>query len=798
MEWFLKSLGVSDEVTQHLDKAELAFQRPAVLWCGLLLLVPIGYFIYRRQKENLSTVPKNIRIALTVTRVLILLVLIGTLAGPYLKIDQRLIRKPIVAVLFDTSQSMQLPAGPFESEEQLLKLAEVAGYKFDENQIDPETVRALNEISRTQLAQQVVRNSGKTFLEPLQDDYDLQFYSFGGQASPVTFDFSETQSHLDSSENVSSSHIGEAVFRVLDDAAGQQVAGVLLLSDGQNTGGRSPSQAARAASENQTPLFVIPVGSSQPVKDVSIVDVYTSGLVAVGDMVRVHITIESQGFDGQPVRIELKDGDELLDEQERMLQGSEQQQVELTFEAKQPGPRYLTINIPHLPEETGQLRSNNSDTAFVRISEEKLRVLFIDGMPRWDFRFLKNAIRRDHGLAGRTAETPDIVLETEWRRLPDKQKTTALPRTLEEIAKYHTIIVGDVSPELLDADFRELLSEAVREQGIGLIVAAGTQAMPFRFDEAFQSLLPVKLKDNTSGTEAPAYKPFRIELSPNGLVHETMRLYDDPGRNRSVWDQMPPYYWCANVERPSAAATVLAWNPGVEGRYGKMPLIAYHYAGDGKVLFLGTDSTWLWRQNVGDRFFYKFWGQSIRFVARRDESAGKKSWIEVQPVRAQPGEEAQIALMAFRADGSPENSPKQSLIVLGPDSRETIELLADPAKEGRYIGKFIPQEPGVHRLTYEPTAGSPSVEAVMRVLISPEEFRHPNLNRPALELLASATGGATVELPDLASISEMLKGEAEFRELHREATIWDNWLTLLIVMMTYSVDVGIRRLMGLS
>jgi hypothetical protein len=64
--------------------------------------------------------------------------------------------------------------------------------------------------------------------------------------------------------------------------------------------------------------------------------------------------------------------------------------------------------------------------------------------------------------------------------------------------------------------------------------------------------------------------------------------------------------------------------------------------------------------------------------------------------------------------------------------------------------------------------------------------------------LASATGGATVELPDLASISEMLKGEAEFRELHREATIWDNWLTLLIVMMTYSVDVGIRRLMGLS
>ena len=70
-------------------------------------------------------------------------------------------------------------------------------------------------------------------------------------------------------------------------------------------------------------------------------------------------------------------------------------------------------------------------------------------------------------------------------------------------------------------------------------------------------------------------------------------------------------------------------------------------------MFVGTDSTWLWRQNVGDRFFYKFWGQSIRFVARRDEATQKKSWIEVRPVRAQPGEQAQIELMAFAADGSP-------------------------------------------------------------------------------------------------------------------------------------------------
>src|SRR5207253_7225657 len=141
-----------------------------------------------------------------------------------------------------------------------------------------------------------------------------------------------------------------------------------------------------------------------------------------------------------------------------------------------------------------------------------------------------------------------------------------------------------------------------------------------------KDLLPVRLRSGAAGLEAAVYKPFRLELSPDGAVHEAMRLYDDPGRNQNVWSSMPPYYWCAAAEGPSPAATVLAWNPSIQGRFGKTPLVAHHYAGKGRVLFIGTDSTWLWRQNVGDRFFYTFWGQSIRFVARRYDATARQSW----------------------------------------------------------------------------------------------------------------------------------------------------------------------------
>ena len=371
-------------------------------------------------------------------------------------------------------------------------------------------------------------------------------------------------------------------------------------------------------------------------------------------------TIELQGYQEAPVEVQLTEegGTTPLSSKELTLRSTEPQTVDLSFEAKQPGLRTLTVKVSAKNNLPDDLPENNTDSVVVRVSDEKLRVLYVEGSPRWQFRFLKNAMRRDHGLSGLAGQGPDIVLENEVRRLP-AGATLALPKTLDELAKYHTVILGDVSPQLADPKFVEMLAEGVRSRGVGLIVAAGPLWMPGRFDPRLTDLLPVRMGRAASGIEAPVYKPFRLEVSPDGAIHDTMRLYDDRDRNDVAWSHMPPFYWCAAVERPAAGATVLAWNPSAGTRYGKMPLVAHHYAGRGKVLFVGTDSTWLWRQNVGDRFFYKFWGQAIRFVALRDETElKKKSWLEVRPVRAQPGEQVEIELIALGPDGSPRQEPK--------------------------------------------------------------------------------------------------------------------------------------------
>ncbi|MCY2968234.1 MAG: hypothetical protein NT069_32160 [Planctomycetota bacterium] len=800
LEWFLNTIGYNDrEVLTHLDEVTLAFQRPGLFWLGMTLLMPIAVFVYRRQHRNLFPAPKPLLIALTVARTLIFGLLAATLAGPYLKLDHRVEKRPLVAVVIDHSDSMQLPAGPFEIEADALRLAAAAGFAVKDNTLDVESKTKFAGLSRAELAHSVLQSAGELFPK-LAETYEVRFYEAKRQLSPLTVDPADVT--LPSMEDVvgPATHLGDAVEQVLEDAAGRPVAGLVLLSDGQNTGGRSPADAAHSAAVASTPVFAVPVGTTVRLRDVAVVDMFTSGQVSVGDKAQVSVTIESTGFDGRSVDVQLFDGTTLLATRKLVLNGAEQQQIELSFEAKEAGNRSLTVSIPIQPEEPAALQPNNTDIALLRVSAEKVKILFIDGGPRWDFRFLKNAMRRDHGLAGRAKADPDIILDTEVaRKASVPGATSPYPATLDDLAEYHTVILGDIAPNRLPEGFLGLLRQAVEERGLGLIVAAGPRATPHGYDSDFQDLLPVRLKTGVTGSSAPVYNPYHIDVTPEGDLHELLRLNEDGGRNREAWAKMPPYYWCAAVDRASSAASVLAVNPNVENGFGKMPLIAWQFFGAGRVLFLGTDSTWLWRQNSGDRYYYTFWGQAVRFVARRDESESKKNHLELQPVRVQPGEATRAELLAYDAKGEPRTERTVSVQVQTPDNKPAqIELTADSRQPGRYTGRYLPPLAGDYIVTYEPGDGSDRVDARMKVMASTAELRHPNVNRATLEGLATASGGQVLELSSLATLPEKLKGEPSISHLYREKTMWDNWLMLVLLVVLYSVDVGLRRLVGLT
>jgi hypothetical protein len=793
LSWMLRAIAVDEEIVDHLGDADVAFRYPHVVVIGGIILSVLALYIFRRQGRNLPNASIWLRASLTITRVVIVALLIAALADPFVKLDLETNQKPILAFLFDQSASMKLPVGLFDSPGEERRQAAAAGYNIADAPLDPRARNALAATDRAHHVQNVLDHLSPEFLGTLTNRYAVEFYSFAEELTALATDPAQPRFPKISEASGLATNLGDAIMHVLQNARDRSIAGIVVISDGQNTAGGTLDEAARAASRRPAPIFAVPAGSSSRLRDIAVTDVACANSVAVGDTVHVIGKIEASGFEKRRVSVELRENDRLLDSKELVLEESQQQQVDLAFQATQPGCHCLTIKVPPEREESELLRSNNSDCVMVQVTDQKLRVLYIEGQPRWDFRFLKNAMRRDHGLRGKAAQAPDIILEREIRRLGERATAAALPRSSKEFADYQVIILGDVSPEFLTPALVDNLDEAVRRDGVGLIVEAGPMFMPHAFGERLQGLLPVHLIGGHAGIEPEPGQRFSIELTPEGMANDALRFFDEPGRNVDAWDRLPAYGWCVAGERPAAGASVLAWNPAVRGNFGKVPIIASQRAGKGKVWLVGLDSTWLWRENVGDRYFYKFWGQAIRDVARQGGDEESQASIEIRPVHAQPRELVQIEL---RAPSSKEQS--QRLRIHRDGSDQMLDMMPVQGVAGCYRATFSSPEPGNYRVIFDAAGGQRRIEAPLQILSASEEFRNPNVNRLALQALTAGSGGRLLELHELSSLPERLKGSSKVLSIHREASLWDNWLVLVLIICLYSVDVGLRRLAGLS
>ena len=228
-----------------------------------------GWFIYQRQRANLGGISPRLRIGLTVTRVTVLAILVVVLSGPYLKLDQAIEKRPILAYFLDSSQSMGLPAGPFDNESDLAAVASALNYPT----VDEQTRKKVNHISRAKLAHDALNARREPLIEELAKTYDLRFYRLADRLDrlPVagpSWNLPETQ------PSGTSTRLGDGIAQLIEEAAGREIAGIVLLSDGQNNAGLSPAEAARAAAEVSAPIFTVPCGSEAPVRDLSVADVF--------------------------------------------------------------------------------------------------------------------------------------------------------------------------------------------------------------------------------------------------------------------------------------------------------------------------------------------------------------------------------------------------------------------------------------------------------------------------------------------------------------------------------------------
>jgi hypothetical protein len=569
---------------------------------------------------------------------------------------------------------------------------------------------------------------------------------------------------------------------------------VVMLSDGDFNLGQPPVGAAQKYRLRGVPIFTIPVGSETRLPDLDLLTVTAPTYGIVGENVQIPFTIRSS-LDRQ-VRTIVRLRDESGRERTKniILPPNAETYDSILWRLEKEGASTLTLSIP---VEDGELVSaNNSHKFNISGKPEQIRVLIVETLPRWEFRFLRNALQRDPGV-----ELSCLLLRPELGAAEGLDYIQEFPGTLEELSKFDVVILGDVGvgENQLTAEQCAQIRGLVENQASGVVFLPGTQGNQFTLlDTELSDLIPVTLDDkNKKGFPEPLATP--LNLTTEGRASLLTMLGDSEEENPEIWRRLPGFFWHAPVVRAKGGTEVLAVHANRRGPYGPVPLMVTKTAGSGKVLFMGIDSAWRWRRGVEDLYHYRFWGQVARWMSyQRNMAAGQRIRLFFTPERPEPGSTVTLNANAFDANGAPLKDGVVAVDITSPDGKtQRTELQKNESEWGAYTGRFKIDLPGAWKLkaTVFGASDLPTETTILAQGVDIEKTGQPA--RPGvLEEMAKVSRGRSIladQLPDLIGEIDALP---EPRPLENRIPLWSHWATLVfLVLLLGTFWVG-RKLNG--
>jgi hypothetical protein len=561
--------------------------------------------------------------------------------------------------------------------------------------------------------------------------------------------------------------------------------GVVFASDGDWNEGLPPVQAATRLRMKGVPLFAVPVGSRTRLPDVEVLSLDVPTFGVAGKSVRVPFTIESALPREYVTTVTLKasGGDEVSKEVRIAAMGRTSDA--LIWKPKGVGDFTLTLNVPKQGDET--LADNNTMTAPISIREEKLKVLVVESVPRWEYRYLRNALSRDPGV-----ELSCLLFHPGLSKVGggNKDYIKQFPGGLDELSKYDVVFLGDVGLEdgQLTTENCRLLKGLVEHQASGLVFLPGMLGRESSlFETELGELSPVALDPAQPGGWG-SRTPNHFELTETGRRSLLTKLADTEDENAEVWEGLPGFQWYAPVLKAKAGTEVLAVHKDAANENGRLPLLVTRTYGAGKVLFMGTDGAWRWRKGVEDKYHYRFWGQVVRWMAYQRNMA-KGETMRLFHVPDQPRMNQTLSLHANVMDksGEPLHKGEVSARVVAPSGKsETVGLTSDGEEWGVFTGTFHVAEAGKHQVTLI----CKQTGATLETSFFAQGVAAEQLGKPArpevLEELAQVTHGKVIRADRR---EEMLRDLAELPEPGpsvRRVALWSHPVIAfgLIVGMT--------------
>ena len=589
-------------------------------------------------------------------------------------------------------------------------------------------------------------------------------------------------------------HINEGLRQLVTDTADLPIGAVVLLSDGSENSldgsGDLALETITALRNRHLPVHTVGFGKEQAAHDVELDDVRVASRALAGSRIPATATLHQRGYSGGKVQLAVRDGDKTLGSREITFGADGATQVEtIFFSPGGAGVKNLSFSLDPLAGEENV--RNNAVTRLLGVTDDKRRILYVEGEPRWEYKFIRRAEDDD-----KVVQVASMLRTTEnkiYRQgISDpKELEDGFPSRPEDLFAYQGIIVGSVEASYLTPLQQELLREFVDRRGGGVLFLAGR----FSLGDGgwggsnMVDLLPTILP-NTRNTFHRDHAT--AELTSAGADSPITRLMDDPAKNVDRWKKLTYLmdYQDAGTAKPGA--TVLAMlNAGTR----KLPLLVTQNYGRGRTAVMATSGTWRWQmsQPLGDTAHDAFWQQLLRWLVL--DSPGQ---VVVTAPTQMLVDDGHIDLSASVRDPQYMPAPDAQVTahLTGPEGLSVmVDMTPAADRPGTFHAAWTAEKPGEYLAEVTAQRRSQKNHDQMEQLGSAtlpfqridgvaENF-HTVQNRELLEKLASETGGRywtpqeLSRLPNEISYSDAGISVRDIKELWNMPVIF-LWLLLLI------------------
>lgn len=769
----LDSVFALDGLGFGAEGVALRWAHPLPAW-GWTLVVVVAVALSAWSYRGL-TGPRWTRTILASVRALVLVLLVLVFCGPRLERDRVSVQADRVVMLVDRSASMSLRDAP-----------------------DATTAQP---ITRDESTRRAIEANAAVW-RSLAHEKSVRWLGFDGRAYPLATRDSVPEFADPAGRRTA---LGAAIDGALRDSAGAPVSGLVVFSDGRSSDEVS-RETLRRLEMDRVPVFVVPVGSREAPTDYAVARVEAPTQAFVDDTIPVRARVERRGAPG-PAGVA-----ELIDRATGAVLDSapidpNADSAEITLHHTPTDAGALSLEVRVRPGGPDLVADNNAQNLKIELVDRPLRVLYLEGYPRWEQRYLKNLLMREHSIA-----SSNLILSSTRRYLQEGDVVIdRLPASPGEWGAYDLIIIGDVRADLLAPEQLEQIRDLVADRGAGLLWIGGEGATPATWaGTALADLLPFTV--GAGGAGLPAWpEPVVIARTPIAERLGVLTIADDgswPARLSDPATGWSLLRWAQRINparlKPTAEALANAVpESDAPGGTGDPVVLSMRY-GAGRVVYVGTDEIWRWRYGRGEDLPERFWLPIVRLLGRASLArTGAGATLTTDPSEATTGRAVQVRLDLFDQELLDSAPPTMHARVTRAGAEPTDLTLTRAGLSGaraRYDATWAADEPGRYTVELaEPMLASFDLSASVEVSWPDDELRAPETDHPALERLAQRTGGAVLSPADLARLPEFLPNrELVIAGEPEVATLWDRPIVLALLILLLTAEWVGRRLVHLA